>query len=94
MACTDQINRFQKTPDTKNGRIAQGDLFKEINSNQENQQPAKTTASPEDTSEIFSYKKESSHFKSELEEKYTNQSDKEDDLDEESDEMILVPYEF
>ena len=50
--------------------------------------------SSEDTSEIFSDKKESSHFKSEQDEKFTNQSDKEDDDCGDSEEIILVPYEF
>lgn len=54
--------------------------------------PTSKLVSPDSTSEIFSDKKDSSHFKSELDEKYTNQSDKEDGED--SDEMILVPYEF
>jgi hypothetical protein len=54
--------------------------------------PTSKPVSPDSTSEIFSDKKDSSHFKSELDEKYTNQSDKEDEED--SDEMILVPYEF
>ena len=54
----------------------------------------KRQTAPEDTFESSLCKKELSNFKSEMGEKSPNQSDKEENDDGDSDEIILVPYEF
>lgn len=87
LECNDEINTFL----SRNNQeailaLTQEESSKVISSNK--------LISSDETSEIFSDKKESSHFKSELSEKFTNQSDKENDDCDDSEEIILVPYEF
>ena len=87
LECNDEINTFLSRNNQETIlALTQEESSKVISSNK--------LISSDETSEIFSDKKESSHFKSELSEKFTNQSDKENDDCDDSEEIILVPYEF
>ncbi len=86
LECNDEIFAFQRFNEKPLVTSTQEESLKVFSSNR--------LISLEETSEIFSDKKESSHFKSEQDEKFTNQSDKEDDDCGDSEEIILVPYEF
>ena len=86
LECNDEIFAFQRFNEKPLVTSTQEESLKVFSSNR--------LISSEETSEIFSDKKESSHFKSEQDEKFTNQSDKEDDDCGDSEEIILVPYEF
>lgn len=87
LACNDDISGNMRSSDQKTlWNQTEDESVKVLSSNRQ--------TSPDDTSEIFSDKKESSHFKSEEDEKFTNQSDKDEDDGGDSDEIILVPYEF
>lgn len=87
LACNDDITANMLSQDQRTTGI-----LSEVESSKVLKRSNQTT--PEDTFETSVYKKELSHFKSEEEVKSPRQSDQEINDDDDSEEIILVPYEF